>query len=195
VRACDGNIAAACYNLALQYERGLGATKQRDRAKDLFEQSCKGGDQLACDSLALRYRNGDGVPQDKSRAALLFEHACFPGDSVFANATENGAMATTVRCDVESNTTCGAAAPSACDHLGVMLIEGDGVLPDPKRAVELMQHACDLNWGDGCYNAGIVMIDGKHRPADRGAAEVFFRKACELKVQDACNNVRAMQAQ
>jgi TPR repeat protein len=47
-RACEGGVAASCYELALLHEIGSAVPKDRDRANALFKQACSGGDTRAC---------------------------------------------------------------------------------------------------------------------------------------------------
>ena len=53
-RACDGNLARGCRNLALQYASGLGVAENDELANSLFRRACDLGDDPAC--LALENR-------------------------------------------------------------------------------------------------------------------------------------------
>jgi TPR repeat protein len=50
-RACSLGSIAGCVSLASLYENGKGVTKDRARAKSLYEKACNDGDALACNGM------------------------------------------------------------------------------------------------------------------------------------------------
>ena len=112
-QACDAGDMQSCDDLGLQYEAGLGVTRDLTRAVTLFQSACDGELMLGCNHLAGMYRTGAGVAQDLTAAANLYEQAC-----------DGGMM-------------------EACANLGISYERGDGVALDVATAVGLYQRACE----------------------------------------------------
>jgi hypothetical protein len=62
------------------YYDGIGARKNRIRARELFDRAGEYGDAQAQYNLGMMYYAGDGVPQDYSVAAQWLEKAALQGN-------------------------------------------------------------------------------------------------------------------
>lgn len=74
-KACDGGVAAACYNIAIMMEQG---ELPRDAKQILatYDKACDKGDARACSNAGFMYINGDGAPLDQEMGRALFEKSC-----------------------------------------------------------------------------------------------------------------------
>jgi TPR repeat protein len=72
-KACDGNIAHACFV--------LGSSMAADPVKgaSLIKKACDAGEGPACLALATRFEDGLGVPKDPGQAKALYRQACDKG--------------------------------------------------------------------------------------------------------------------
>ncbi|MGA2672528.1 MAG: tetratricopeptide repeat protein, partial [Terracidiphilus sp.] len=111
--ACDGGEMAACNNLGLLYEFGLGVTQDFAQARALYRKACDGGQISACTSLGTFFYSGQGVLQDYAQAHALFQRACDAGDT------------------------------GGCSNLGTLYTNGQGVAQDYAQARILYKKACD----------------------------------------------------
>jgi TPR repeat protein len=53
-QACDGKVAGACYDLGVATQSGLGVTRDRERARNLYQSACDLGDKRGCDKVKYR---------------------------------------------------------------------------------------------------------------------------------------------
>ena len=79
-RACDGNLAEGCYNLAVAYSNGLGVPRNERKAAGLFRRACDRKLAAGCHYLGLHLDLGLGVPANQRRAAPLYRRACDGGE-------------------------------------------------------------------------------------------------------------------
>ncbi len=55
----------------MSYEKGLGVSRNLERAAELYEKGCSLGDADACMRLARQYETGTGVERDSRKAVEL----------------------------------------------------------------------------------------------------------------------------
>ena len=86
-RACDGNYAQGCNNLAWLYLRGAGVPKDQPHAMLLFmtafdaaKIACLQGDASGCLLAGELLYEGRGVPGDEQQAVAFFKRACDGGE-------------------------------------------------------------------------------------------------------------------
>ncbi len=105
---------AALYNLGVLYEYGLGVEQSDDKANDLYRKAAEQGFPLAMYTWGQRLATGDkGVVRDDVQAYEWF-----------AKASDAGYVPATYQ-------------------VGLRLLYGNGVEKNPRRAVEILQHAAD----------------------------------------------------
>jgi TPR repeat protein len=63
------------------YSKGLGVTRNYDRAFELLQWACTRADGEACAGLATLYARGHGAPPDMVQSESLFRRACDLGDN------------------------------------------------------------------------------------------------------------------
>ena len=80
----------------------------------------------------------------------------------------------------------------SCSDLGFMYYEGDGVLKDSKKAVELFTKACDRGNASGCSNLGLMYKNGDGVRQDKFKAVELFTKACDVGIANGCSNLGTM---
>ena len=73
---CENGDAAACVALAHAAE----ATKDFERAANLYLKACSGRAAAGCTGLGVWYNRGSGVSRDAAQAALYYERGCTLGD-------------------------------------------------------------------------------------------------------------------
>ncbi|MDA3047490.1 tetratricopeptide repeat protein [Campylobacter sp. JMF_08 NE1] len=122
-KACDGDNATACYNLAILYSKGEGVRQDKFKAKELYEKACDKNEYDACNNLGILYERGEGVKQGFCTANDLFLKACSGGNAV------------------------------ACVNLGNnFLVNNRCEKYDIQKAKEHYGKACDLGSQKGCDN-------------------------------------------
>ena len=57
--------------------------------------------------------------------------------------------------------SCDDGNATACNHLGFMYENGEGVTRDPARAASLYQQACDGGYAEACNDLGLMYRNGR----------------------------------
>ena len=115
---CENGDAAACVALA----RAAEATKDFERAADLYLKACNGKAGAGCTGLGVLYNRGSGVTGDPAQAALYYDRGCTLGDM------------------------------SGCNNLGTLYEFGSIGFRDAAGAARLYDRACSNANMDGCAN-------------------------------------------
>jgi TPR repeat protein len=96
-RACEGNYAPGCNNLAWLYLRGRGVPQDEPHAMLLFmaafdssKLACMRGDASGCLLAGELLYEGRGVPQDERQALALLQRACAGGEARACEMAESG---------------------------------------------------------------------------------------------------------
>ncbi|MGD0799755.1 MAG: serine/threonine-protein kinase [Terracidiphilus sp.] len=84
---------------------------------------------------------------------------------------------------------CTMGTPVACDNLGVMYANGNGVAKDDGHAATLYSKACDAGDALGCSNLGNIYSSGRGVSKDSARAAALYLKACNLSNAIACSNL------
>lgn len=85
---------------------------------------------------------------------------------------------------------CRRGAAEDCNQLGVLTLQGRGMVRSAPRAVALFASACELGSARGCNNLGIARATGEGGLLDLGAALELFEIACAGGLREACDNAR-----
>jgi TPR repeat protein len=174
-KGCDGDFGRACFNLAWQYARGIGAAFDDKRARALFERSCLLGDGSGCDELARR----DGKNGEYCERWGI--EACFAvAEEVSRQQGETAAAAEAIV--VAGTRACNRGHSGACNVLGHL-------------ARDFIRQ-CDAgnNIKDACMFAGLFYARGLDLPPlagarvsiDRARALAAFKRSCAQGATVAC---------
>jgi TPR repeat protein len=90
---------------------------------------------------------------------------------------------------------CDGGYLDACNNLGVLYEQGNGVSQDQQAALTVYQKACDGNQSTGCYNLARHYDAGMGVDPDAGQAKQIYQKACNLGDQDACTALKKAEFQ
>lgn len=199
-RACRGDDAEGCGDLAALREMGRGGAEDIDEAVRLYSLACELGDGSSCTNLGILVSEGRGVAQDPARAAGLFERSCGEGE---ANGCAYLGMAYIEGAGVTRNLehglelyerACDANIGFACNNLATVL-EFNTELPlDPERIVALYEQSCSLGIAWGCFNVGRASGEGTLVTLDLERARVHLSSACALEVAPACRLAQSLDA-
>ena len=88
--------------------------------------------------------------------------------------------------------TCDGGNLRGCNNLGLMYKNGEGVVMDKEKAVELYKKACDGGNLKGCNNLGWMYENGEGVVADKEKAVVLYKKACDGGNMYGCSNLGVM---
>ena len=157
---------AALYNLGVIYEHGLGVDQSDEKANDLYRKAAEQGFPLAMYTWGLRLATGDkGVVRDDVQAYEWF-----------AKASDAGYVPATF-------------------EVGRRLLYGNGVEKNPRRGVEILQHAADsgsvlakIELGWAYIEGGYASDPGQNVNSNQALALLWFGRAAEA------NNPAAQRA-
>jgi serine/threonine protein kinase len=126
LEACNGQVPAACTQLGVLYNRGIGVAKDLGTAALYYERGCAGGDPAGCNNLGTVYQFGAlGFRADWSKAAGFYERACNGGHL------------------------------DACANLGALYLdEPDASAQQRTRGRALLQQACSAGISRACSRIG-----------------------------------------
>lgn len=137
---------------------GQATQSTRGTKAERLHQECLARRPLACSVLAASYAKGGGyasTPQDYSKAAYY------------------------------SRLGCDAESLNSCHRYGEMVLAGQGVVKDERRALEVFRKACagtDEISPFACLQAGKLLIDGSGSiAADRELAIEYFQRGCAVQ--------------
>ena len=155
--ACENGDTAACVALAQAAE----ATKDFERAANLYVKACNGKAAAGCTGLGVLYNRGSGVTRDPAQAAEYDERGCTLGDM------------------------------SGCNNLGTVYEFGSIGFSDPVKAAGLYERACSNAQMDGCANLGLLLLGTPGAvPQQKARARELLEKACAAGIARACSKVR-----
>lgn len=197
-RACDGNVARACINVAVAYDRGNGLPQNRPIAVSFFRKSCDLGDANGCENLAMHLAGGEGIARDPAVAVATWQKGCDLGSANvcrnLASELENGdrvprdaarGLALHIRaCDLGQTSDCLTAARTLRAT----------PTTDAKTFVRLYDKACEdaIDTAGACVELGDMYRDGDRVAKDIERALALYRRGCQGGFVRACRAARAL---
>lgn len=156
-KACDGGDAGGCTNLGFQLYNGLGVTKDRPRAYDLYARACKRREFVACNNagVMVMFATG-GVAADPPTACKMFENACT------------------------------ATSTYGCGNLGICLEHGIGRAADPNKALERYMGECEKGFAFGCVWGGLLFEQKSQDPQAVSKALKAYEAGCGFENPGYC---------
>jgi hypothetical protein len=176
--------------------RGLGATRNLDRAETLLQTACSHGIADACADLGEVYIERRDADARAAQAFELFRRACERSSARgCARLGRSLVHAVGVPPDPERaltllKTTCHRGEPEACIVVGGFYLGSTGARPEPKEALRFVERAVAHGGGHGAlalmYWKGIAV----ERNLDE--ARVLFSTGCDHGDAAACVNLGIM---
>lgn len=155
----------------------------------ICQAQCNDGDQAACTTLGVMLFHGtDGASANPPRAASLWDKACKLTDVDacawlgYARMTGRGLPKNTASAQRTLHETCSAGLPRACVWLGLLhLGTVGGVPPNPQKAKQLFEAACEGPVLDGCVPLGRMYESGAKGivEKDPGRSMSLYMKVCQ----------------
>jgi TPR repeat protein len=149
-----------CRRLGFDYETGTGIAENLDKAEETYRWGCFNGDKPSCqkqDAISsLKDAQSDYNAKNYTAAAPLFDKSCTAGER------------------------------DACNYLGWLYENGNGVPEDDQKAATLFQKACDASLPDGCNYLAAQYDDGIGVDRSLAKAKQLYQKACGLGFQASC---------
>lgn len=155
-KACEGGLPAACADLGVAFEHGLGGPKDVDGAYAIYKKACDDGVPVGCSWLGTLYQNGKGVERNPAKAAKLYQSGC------------NGGHA------------------AGCTFLGLKFLNGDSVAKDQSKAVRLFEQACRGDHGQACSLLAERYDQGQGVERDELQSFKYAVRGCDLGHGLAC---------
>jgi TPR repeat protein len=177
--------AAAQYELAQKYEKGIGVTKNSAKALELYEESAKSGYAPAQFTLGVSYERGQGVSKDLAKAVALYQQAADQGNSDAQTSLgrlyyagqgvpkDLGKAAELFEKSADQGNAFGQM------YLGHLYRNGQGVAQDWQKAAELYQKAADQGNAFAQDYLGQLYQNGQGVPKDLAKAAELYQKAAD----------------
>lgn len=178
-KACQWNSALGCFLLGRAFETGRAGKTDLGRARKLYVEACTAELGPACFALGTLLTL-PGPQQDLEKAPTYVERACDLDDAAACDAlcAETRKPSGAPRDGLLSLTYCAKACDgqvmTACTSQALMLLGGPPFKPNPKKAKELLDAACDGTDARACVLLGDGLERGSHgwkkSPADSARA-------------------------
>ncbi len=192
---CVAGNVTVCTQLGDMYANGRGVTKDLGRAARAYERACNGGAADVCATLGeiVEQTDAEGGPP---QAEKLFTRACDIGSSrgcwrlgLVAAGREEKEKAVALY----EKSCVGGWAPG-CHELASSYEQGEGVLKDVAKALELYTEACDGESVESCVSAGTLYLGGDPAVAKDllaatrlyGKALALYKEGCDAGSQPDC---------
>jgi TPR repeat protein len=191
--------AASMSNLGLAYDRGIGVTRDYDKAREWYEKAAANGDARGMNGLGQLYSDGRGVLQDYAKAFEWYEKAAVKGRGEamlivgffyangfgvrqdYAKAREWFEQAVLKGSTEQVREWLADAAKKdvlrAMVSLGELYLSGRGVPLDYAKAREWFEKAAAENNTDAMVNLGDLYADANGVERDYAKAREWFEKA------------------
>lgn len=157
---CEAGDAAACSQLGVMYEKGLGVEQSTERARDLYSGACDEANTAGCVNYGMLLADGQSLARSDSGSRLRpMDHAV----RLFA-------------------TACRQGDARGCGELGRVYLVRMG---DVARSVPMLRQACDGGQGASCFLLG-SQYDHGALGDDPLAAMSLYKKACATGDEKGC---------
>ena len=155
------------------YLKGEGVEPNINKAKKFLKQSCDTAKRIQ-DKITEDVRYGCRA-YDK----LVDKHSAPEKIMSIFNAKEAYRAGNYSKAQKPFEKACDNGYPWACQSLGVLYENGQGVKQDFFKAKELYGKACNAGDVKGCHNLGLLYVNGKGVKQDYFKAKKLFGKACD----------------
>ena len=173
--------------LASLYAEGIGVEQNFNIAADWLQRAVSRGSVVAHYNLGWLYRLGQGVPEDREEAARWYRQAADLGNAEAAfclgliNAEDNlDARADYAEAAAWFTRASEAGHIAARYNLAFLLIQGQGIEPDPPRALDLLDEAAAAGSAAAAEALFNLYSNGKHFPPSPELAAKSLARAVEL---------------
>jgi TPR repeat protein len=148
--ACSSGEGRGCMAFADAYVDGLGLPQSKEKARELLRKICDGGHGASCVHLGDLERE-NGLSDAAQQAERSWRRACELRDGDGCHRLARLAIARGSPKDALPlyERGCTLRAPAACQDLGRLYLDGNGVARDPARGAALVEKGCRFG-GAGC---------------------------------------------
>ncbi|WAS90831.1 tetratricopeptide repeat protein [Nannocystis punicea] len=181
-KACEGDVAAACYYVGRHHEDGvLGKSKDDVRADQQFERACMQGHAMSCLHLTQKY---EGKDRNDPRAVKYAQRACDLGlkpgcfSAVAKYLKGEGTPKRPDAAEAILTRTCDAGEGKRCAELGMLKLEGHLGPKDVAKALAVFSRGCELKYASSCVMQAQAHLGQWGVPLDREKAREAFQKGC-----------------
>jgi TPR repeat protein len=192
--SCEKKDGPGCGLLAELKVVGRRADRNLIEARANYQVACDAGVIGSCVDLGSMIATGRGGARDLTAAAALFDKACSARSTRGCVQSQRVKFVTRTNKDgapflAQFEEACKNGEMSACGYAADLLMRGEGVGRDEKRAVTLLTTACEKNSADACGDLGDAYQRGAGVNRDRPKAASLFEKACAAGNPHACWNL------
>lgn len=193
-KACAKGDQLSCVDYAFNLESADPA-----KAVTVYRAACAKNAFAACSNLALMLRDARGAPKNYDEAAKVAKKACdggnLPGCLHFALVKDaaNDLPGATAAYEV----ACAKKVYPACTNLAINLLRGAGTKKNEKRALEVLESACQDSLKKGiefaslraCFVLGQLYEGGGGVTPNKEAAKKLYSAACFSGLDEACEQL------
>lgn len=181
-KACEGDLAAACYYVGRYHEDGvLGKSKDDAGADRQFDRACMQGHAMSCLHLTQKY---EGKDRNDPRAVQYAQRACDLGlkpgcfSAIAKYLKGEGTPQRPDAAEAILTRTCDAGEGKRCAELGMLKLEGHLGPKDVTKALAGLARGCELNYASSCVMQAQAYLGQWGVPVDREKARKAFESGC-----------------
>jgi TPR repeat protein len=181
-KASDKGSATGMCNYGTMLIYGWGCKQDQKAALALFEKAAENGSLIAEYELGVVYEQGLGVTADYEKAVEHYKAAALAGVAPAINNLASMRAKGQLKGDWHPTEMYELAAKhgdiTAEYNLGMLYLEGDGVPPNAKQAVDWLTKAAQHGHVQAMCNLGVVLAIGAEQvPADVPAAIKWLKRS------------------
>lgn len=129
MKSCESDVAPACFNLALLYERGDTVAQSDQHALQRYQQACALNHALSCNNAGYMHQAGRGTPANAANASKAFSYY---------------------------QKSCELNEGIGCYNVGLQYYNGTGAPQNTNLAKQYLRKSCDLAYEDGCKDYALL---------------------------------------
>jgi len=186
--ACERGAANACNSRAYTLNRGIGGTKDPQRAIEYLKKACAGGSTAACITMAGNYNDDKAYAQSNDLFARLCEAEVHDSCTNRARNYENGrgGPKNLKKAAGLHLASCKAGHAPGCGQIARLYADGLGVKKSLRKAFKYYKQGCNKGNKYSCFSVAYAYAFGRGVPKKILKAARLWMDGCQQKFGASC---------
>jgi uncharacterized protein len=189
-RACDLDLATACYNLAWQYLQGTGALRDEPRGRELERKACMLGDPGACDHLAaFESQPASALATAEKYCDLWGAQACYDASLLLPREQHGETAEVAERMVTYGRRGCTRGNLASCNAMGHLARDFARWCEEGKD----VRNSCAFAGFLQLFGVSLPRLSGDAIPPAPEKAEALLQRSCDAHAQVICRRLEELR--